>query len=185
MGLALKRAGFSVVEFRAPDRMARLCDALDPESLDCYVQLAGDVGTSAAGAVEQLADCLTQGLLRRVDAAAAVLPLLRPQARVVLVAEHRLSASGTPEDFRGGDHWLSVLAAAIESEKGATGVRAVVADARCSAEDLAETVTSPPQAAWSISEFAAAWEELSFADWKQEIVRLWSRPEGRWVSPVS
>jgi hypothetical protein len=162
LGMALKRVGFSVTELVAVDRLDEVCVALGPGSVDCYAQLPWDFESSAPTALERLGDVLVQDLGHRFQAVARVLPLLRPDACVVLAAGHLHV------------HAVRLLARMIRDEEVGAGIRAVTVEDGCPADDMAAIVRHRgPDLARRIAEFAALEEGSSFADWRREVLSRW------------
>ena len=77
------------------------------------MQLPQDVHTGRGTVVERVGEFLAGGLLARFEAAAAVLPALRPGATVVLVGGHRPPDDDTPDDPHARFDLLRVLGQAV------------------------------------------------------------------------
>lgn len=177
LGVALKRAGFTVTELVAPERLDEVCAALGPGSVDCYAQLPWGVESSATTAFERLGDVLVRDLMHRFEAVTRVLPVLRPDACIVLAAGHRRRTEGR-DDRHARECLLRFLARMIRAENAGVGVRAVVVDDECSLDDIAEIgLHRGPDQARRISKYAALQAGLSFTDWRSEVMSRWGLPE--------
>jgi hypothetical protein len=178
LGVELKRAGFRVTEVVAPERLDEVCAALGPGSVDCYAQLSWDVESSAATAIERLGAVLGRDLIHRSEAVTRVLPLLRPDACIVLVAGHHLPGTEGPDDRHARDYLLRLLARLIRAENAGPGPRVAVVDDECPPHDIAEIgLHGGPNQARRISKYAALEEEWSFTDWRSEVLSRWGSPE--------
>jgi hypothetical protein len=172
--VALKRAGFTVTELVAPERLDEVCAALGPGSVDCYAQLPWDMASSATTAIERLGDVVRD--LHRFEAVTRVLPLLRPDACIVLAAGHLLGPEDT-DDHHARDYLLRLLARMIRTENAGPGVRAVVVD-ECPPDDIAEIgLHRGPDQARRILNYAALEEGWSFTAWRSEVLSRWGSPE--------
>jgi hypothetical protein len=173
VSIALKEVGYDVTEVGCGERLDEVAGGLGSGSVHTYVQLPWDVDTSALSATGQVHEFLTGGLMARFQMADEMLPLLRPGASVVLVAGHRPVGVHTPDDSHARKSLLRVLARAIEADTADAGVRTVVVGDRCSPAEIAEVALHRgPDLRRRLSEYAAHGEELSFADWRQEILAL-------------
>lgn len=172
VAIALKEAGYDVTEAGGGERLGDLARSLGSDSVHTYVQLPWDVETSVPGAIGQVHEFLSAGLLARFQMANAMLPLLRPGASVVLVAGHR-PVPHTPDDRHARRSLLRVLARAIEADTTEAGVRTVVVGDRCSPAEIAEiALHGGPDLRRRLPEYAAHGEDLNFADWQREILAL-------------
>jgi hypothetical protein len=117
---------FDVTDAGCGERLDDVADGLGSGSVHTYVQLPWDVDAAAPGAVEQVHQFLTGGLLARFRLAHAMLPFLRPGARVVLVAGNRPTGVPTLDDRHARKSLLRLLARTIEADTADAGVRTVV-----------------------------------------------------------
>lgn len=158
---ALESAGFAVTRASGPDGLNGACSALAPRSLSCYVQLpGGDAEAGEAGTFDGVRRSLADGLAR-FDSALAVAPLLRPQACVVLVA---------PDT---GRDLVARLARAISGGSIGGDVKAVVVGPDRSPPEIAELASDRGEdRPWFQSRVAALSPDLSYADWKRELLCL-------------
>lgn len=78
---ALEKAGFTVTQAGGhPSDIEAACAGLAPGSLHCYVQLPRQTTVSGPTLVERIHEFLSEGLLKRFEAAGKVLPLLARDA---------------------------------------------------------------------------------------------------------
>ncbi|MGH9010956.1 MAG: hypothetical protein ACRDYF_14070 [Acidimicrobiia bacterium] len=110
---------------------------------------------------------LTRGLLARCGALDEVLPLLRPDAMVVLVAGNTLADPHVPDAPRARLDLLRLLANAVNQERK---VHAVVIDRHASAQDIASVVTGRSQLDSIRDRIADLPPELSYTDWLREVL---------------
>lgn len=168
----LEKAGFDVVA-GDPAEVAGVCADIAPGTLDCYVQLP--TGTPVAGAtlVERVREFLAHGLMARFETASFVLPLLAPDACVVLAAGN-VPGAATPDDRHARVDLLRVLARAILAEEQEGGdLRAVVAGYDRSAAEITEIVLNRGDERRLRSARVAALDpELPYADWQREYLSL-------------
>jgi hypothetical protein len=152
VAIALKSEGFDIVSAGEGALLA-------PGSVDCYVQLPGDVPPSDQPALSRARSLVADDLLARVDVAARLAPSLAPHAVVLLVGD---------EFFR---PLLEMLAEAIVSE--ASGVQAkVVGGFRPPAEIAAMAHPNGHRRSWR--SYLDEDPELGFADWREEVLCLTS-----------
>jgi hypothetical protein len=152
VAVALKSEGFDIVSAGEEAPLA-------PGSVDCYVQLPGDVPASDQPALTRTRSVVADDLLARVDVATRLAPSLAPHAVVLLVGEESL-------------RWLlEMLAEAIVSD--ANGVQAkVVGGSRPPSEIAALARANGPRRSWR--SHLDEDPELGFADWRDEVICLTS-----------
>jgi hypothetical protein len=178
--IALKSAGFDILSAGAmsPEDVPDL----EPNSVDCYVQLPVDPPTPGGGALRRTRDVIAHEMASRFDAAAQFLPLLAPSATVLLVTEGTNdvgdSAGRGDPDQKAVRTLVGVLAEAILRDCGRSGVRtAVVAEDRASLEIAALSSRRPPEPLpWWL--YASVDPDLDFADWRNSILCLASLRDG-------
>ena len=168
VGGALAQAGFDVERVEDLAALPERCAALGPASIDCYVQLPVEVRTDKATLVERLHDLLAQGLLARFDAAAAVLPTLRPDAAVVLVAGNAVAPGSLPDDHDARFALMGVLAHAIRAEKAPDGVRTALLDPSRSAADIVRVAATGRAAHHADAPEPS--EDMEYADWRLAVL---------------
>ncbi|HEY3239757.1 MAG TPA: hypothetical protein VGL92_09350 [Acidimicrobiia bacterium] len=152
VAVALKSEGFDIVSAGEEAPLA-------PGSLDCYVQLPGDVPTTEGPALTRARSVVADDLLARVDVATRLAPYLAPHAVVLLVGEEPLRVV------------LEMLAEAIVSE--ASGVQAkVVGGVRAPSEIAALARPNGHHRSWR--SYLDEDPELGFADWRDEVICLTS-----------
>ncbi|MDP8969166.1 MAG: hypothetical protein M3N52_01380 [Actinomycetota bacterium] len=170
---ALEAVGFTVTAVSDRKEVARVCAGFEPGSLDSYVQMPGRILPQGRSVVRRLEEFLTQGLLARYQAAAAVLPALGPHATVVLVTGNHPSESGLPDDQAARVSLLRVLAQAILADTAHTEVRAAVVEQGRSATDIAEIVQQrPPQRLRVVSDYVEEPADISYVDWRLHVLEL-------------
>lgn len=167
---ALEARDIAVRVLEDPQRVGVECAG---EQLDHYVQLPIPVTSQGATVVSRLRDFLDGGLLRRYDEAAAVLPMLRERATVLLVAGHSPAGLDAPDDRRARWALLRVLAHAVRADGAGSQTRVHAVDSDASAEVIAEAARTglyqkPDPVAAPFQETGA----LSYADWRTEVLGL-------------
>ena len=181
VGDALKQTGFEVLQ--ADDQMgiAKLCTGLGPEALDCYIQLPTIGGVGDGTLLEQTGEFLTRGLLARFKMAAAVVPLLRTSATVVLVAGHEPPPE-LPDDRRARHDLLTVLARAVAGVTAPLGVRTVVAGSDCSPTAIANLARTRGQSAQgNPATRPTVTAEGSYDDWRRDMISLATPKLSMWL----
>lgn len=170
---ALEAVGFDVTAVSDHDRLADVCAAQGPGSLDCYVQLPGEINPSGGTVVERFHNFLRLGLLHRFDAAGRVLPLLRPGAMVVLVAGNHPPGTSTPDDQAARVSLLRVLAHAVLAERAEAGVRATVVEHGRTPAEVAELARHRgADRLRIIAEYVETAPEMSYADWRLQVLQM-------------
>lgn len=146
---ALRTEGFETLVLDVPQPEV----PAGPGSVTCYVQLPA-VSANGAG---------TDAVMARVDAVAAVSPLLSRDAAVLLVADD-------PSWDGRRRHALGLLAEAALAGQAGDGVRVSVLGEEASPTDIATTArrqrTGPGA---SLADMAPG---LGFADWRNEVLSL-------------
>ncbi|MGH8993058.1 MAG: hypothetical protein ACRDYV_14980 [Acidimicrobiia bacterium] len=170
---ALEKIGFTVSE--AGGQRAEIeaaCAGLEPRSLHCYVQLPRQTKVSGPTLVERIHEFLSEGLLKRFEAAGRVLPLLANDACVVLVAGN-IPGGATPDDRHARIDLLRVLARAILADCDKTEVRAVVVGNERSAEEIGDiALNRGDERRRRQAQVAALSPEMPYEDWQREFLTL-------------
>lgn len=178
---ALLDAGVAVSGCDDPDRIADACARFGPQTLGCYIQAPYEVTVQPGTDVERFGDLLTATLLARIRTAATIIPKLRADATIVLVADPGLADTGVPDDPHARFDLLRVLSQAMQADHPVR--RVVVMGARCSVTDIAETAvqaTITPKA--TRSKDAASIPDMCYRDWKDQLLSL--TPEHDWERAV-
>ncbi|HEY3240102.1 MAG TPA: hypothetical protein VGL92_11095 [Acidimicrobiia bacterium] len=175
---ALEKAGFTVTQSGGlPSDIEAACAALSPGSLDCYVQLPRQTPVSGPTLVERIHEFLSEGLLKRFEATSRVLPLLAPDACVVLVAGN-IPGGATPDDRHARIDLLRVLARAILADCDKSDVRAVVVGTERSAEEIADlALHRGDERRRRQAQVAALSPEMPYEDWQREFLTLTAEEE--------
>jgi len=165
---ALESAGFDVIGPTDPGQLnGGWWSSILPRSVACYVQLPADGETGGVDTFDRMRRFLADGLVARFDAAYAAAPFLRPDACVVLVA------GNVPGDLSTQRDLLHVLARAISGVSVEGDVKAVVVGADRSAQEIAHiALLRGEDRGWLQSRVAALSTDLSYADWKRELLAL-------------
>jgi hypothetical protein len=178
IAIALKSAGFDILAAGA----ISADDALDLEesSVDCYVQLPGDSPWPAGRAVDRTRAMLAHEM-SRFDTATRFLPLLAPDATVLLVMED--SEQGTADPGRSADPGCTalrtiagVLAEAIVRDCGRRRIRATVVGGDRTPDEIAAVAAHRPPEPLPWWLYAGVDPDLGFADWRNSVFCLGSMP---------
>jgi hypothetical protein len=172
---ALRDAGAKVT---AVDDLSKLDEAVAgvaPGTLDCYVQLPVNVAPRGDAVIERVRNFLEDGLLARFAAASTMLPAVSDKGRVVLVGGNTPVEASAPDDQSARLALLDVLAHAIQADRSATrigvGVRVLPHDD--SAEHIAAVALgAEPTREQALAELRARGPEMSFVDWRIEVMGL-------------
>jgi hypothetical protein len=179
VSLALEKEGFST--YSAPADPGPLGEELrhaagPGRSLRCYVQLpTTDFSEESTASLAGLRSLGANALLARFDALAVVAPRLAPGARLVIVAGDR---AGTTIDTDLGLPPISlVLTEAILAGRGPGNVHTTVIGHDSTAADIAAVAVAGrpaagPSAAGALAAYAAASPELSYVEWRDEVLGL-------------
>ena len=161
-----------VIRVDAPDTLSEVCASLGPDSIDDYVQLPVNVPSAGGTVVSKLQAFLAGGLLARFEAVSLVLPTLRSNASVVLVAGNLPAELTAPDDRQARISLLRVLVQAIRADTSPTPVRTVVVDRMRSPDEIAAIVVDPAPSRRVISDAAELYPEMSYVDWRLEVLSL-------------
>ncbi|MGH9892570.1 MAG: hypothetical protein ACREA0_11400, partial [bacterium] len=173
---ALQDLGVQVRGCDDPDGVDDACAPFGSDPLDCYIQAPYEVTVGRGTDVERLCDLLAGGLLARIRTAAMLIPRLRADATVVLVADDRLPDNDVPDDPNARFDLLRVLGEAIRAEHAAR--RVVVMGSRCSVTEIVESAVPgsfTPEA--KLSRYATLNPDMSYANWKEQLFSLTSKQD--------
>lgn len=177
IAIALKSAGFDILA--AGTIWADDAPDLEESSVDCYVQLPGDAPWPAGGAVDRARGVLAHEI-SRFENAARFLPLLAPDATVLLVTQDSgpgADAGGSAEPERTAVRTLvDVLADAIVRDCGRRGVTATVVGGDRTPDEIAAVAAHRPPEPLPWWLYAGVDAELGFADWRNSVFCLGSMP---------
>lgn len=149
--IAMKSEGFEILS-------AGRDVQIPPDSVDCYVQLPGDVTVPDEPALHDVRSMVTDELLARVDLMAQLAPSLSPSATVVLVGSEPLQPM------------LEMLARSVGASQA--GVKtSVIAGGRPDEIAALARGHGQPAAWWSYLEVDP---EAGFADWRDAVLCLTS-----------
>ncbi len=169
---ALSAAGFDVLEAEGIEALKRLAADLGPRALDAYVQLPVDVRSDAKTVTGQIEALLQQGILLRFRDAEIVLPLLGPDAHVVLVLGNLPPDLSTPDDHHARHSLLRVLAHTLHADRAPEKLSVTVASAQHTAEKLALIAQGAKVAHPSPPEYAQMWPDMDYDEWRLAVLGL-------------
>ena len=173
LSAALRDAGAEVIAVDDPGKLGAALAGIPPHSLDCYVQLPVHVAARGEAVIERVRNFLEDGLLARFTAASTVLPAMSDGGVVVLVGGHTPVEASAPDDQNARLALMDVLAHAIQADRSATrlGVRVLPHDE--SAKHIAAVALGgEPTREQALAELRAREPEMSFADWRIEVMGL-------------
>jgi hypothetical protein len=155
------------------ESLGGVCAQLGSGAIDHYIQLPVDVPSSGGTVVSKLQAFLAGGLLARFEAMALVLGTLRPDASVVLVAGNLPPELTAPDDRQARVALLRVLVQAIRADTAPIPVRTVVVDQLRTADEIAQIAVDPAASQKkAISDAAELYPEMSYVDWRLEVLSL-------------
>ena len=169
---AVEAAGAEVVRVEDP---ATLGDAVAGRSVDGYVQLPVSITPSEGSLVARVERFLTEGLLSRFRAAAAVLPSLAAGARIVLVSGQTAVDADAPDDREARVALMRVLAHALRAERAPERLTVRTADRSWTPEQIAADVVGSAARSASPQQTLASSEDAigqAYADWRAEVMGL-------------
>lgn len=169
---ALGAAGFEVLEAEDAEQVRDVVGQAGSPAVDAYVQLPVDVEAVEATVTGQMSALLEQGIVARFRTAGAVLPLLAPGARVVLVPGNLPPTLTAPDDHDARMALLRVLAHALRADRAPDHVSVTVASGQHGADALAQlagggSVPHPP-----LPDYASMWPEMSYDEWRLAVLGL-------------
>jgi hypothetical protein len=168
----LSAAGFKVFEAEGLEALQRLAANLEPRSLDAYVQLPVDVRSDAKTVTGQIEALLQQGILLRFRDAEIVLPLLGPEAQVVLVPGNLPPDLSTPDDHHARQSLLRVLAHALHADRAPEKLSVTVASSQHTPEKLALIAQGAKVPHPSPPEYAQMWPDMDYDEWRLAVLGL-------------
>jgi hypothetical protein len=168
----LSAAGFDVLEAEGLEALQRLAVNLEPRSLGAYIQLPVDVRSDAKTVTGQIEALLQQGILLRFRDAEIVLPLLSPDAQVVLVPGNLPPDLSTPDDHHARQSLLRVLAHALYADRAPEKLSVTVASSQHTPEKLALIVQGAKVAHPSPPEYAQMWPDMDYDEWRLAVLGL-------------
>ncbi len=170
---ALAAAGCECVPAHDAASAQSAVERLGGRPLDAYVQLPAEITSSATTAIGRIGDLLRDGLVARFDAAATAVAAMRAGGTVVLVAGNSPGDRQLTDDQRARYALLRVLSHAVLADSAGRAIRSIVLPAGTSAADITAAVLdgrSPRDT--TIADFVEAPSELSYADWRVELLAL-------------
>ena len=170
---ALRNAGAEVTAVDDLGKLEAAVAEMAPGSLTCYVQLPAHVVARGRTVIERVRNFLEDGLIARFTAASAILPAMSDGGRVVLVGGNTPVEASAPDDQSARLALLDVLAHAIQADKSATRIRVRVLPHDELAEHIAAVALGgAPTREQALAELRAREPEMSFADWRIEVMGL-------------
>ena len=175
MAAALEAAQFDVQRVEGLEAVQQLPEHLvDTQTLDSYVQLPVDINAEGKTVTGQIEELLQQGILLRYRCAEAVLPLLGPDAHVVLVPGNLPPQLSAPDDHQARVALLRVLAHTLRADRAPEHLSVTVAGPDYSPEELARLAQgqkvehkkeTPP-------DYANLWPDMDYDDWRLAVLSL-------------
>jgi hypothetical protein len=170
---ALAQRDCDVVAVDDLGTLADVCASVGDGAIDHYIQLPVDVPSTGGSVVARLRAFLSGGLLGRFEAVSSVLPTLRPNASVILVAGNLPGELTAPDDREARISLLRVLAQAILADTAPVPVRTAVVGHSRSANDIAEIALDPiANRLRVISEAAERYLDMTYDDWRLAVLSL-------------
>ena len=170
---ALRHQGAEVVAVDDLSKLDAALAALEPGSVDGYVQLPVHVEARGGTVVDRVHNFLEDGLLTRFAASAAILPAMSDEGRVVLVAGNTLVEASAPDDQSARLGLLGVLAHAIQADKSATALQVRVLPSDELAVHIAAVALGAERSReQALAELMAREPKMSFDEWRIEVMGL-------------
>jgi hypothetical protein len=170
---AFRDAGADVTAVDDLEKLEAVVAGIAPGSVDCYVQLPVHVAPRGDAVIERVRNFLEDGLLARFAAASMILPAVSDAGRVVLVGGNTPVEAAAPDNQSARLALLDVLAHAIQAERPATKIRVrVLPHDDAAAHIAAVALGGEPTREQALAELRAREPEMSFADWRIEVMGL-------------
>jgi hypothetical protein len=172
---ALQAGGVEAVGVTDLERLDEAVRGWAAGSLDCYIQLPVTAQPAGATVIARVRGFLESGLLTRFRLAETVLPAVVDGGLVLLVAGHTPVDRSAPDDQAARMAFLDVLAHAIRADKAPAKVRVRVLDHGRTAAELARLAVTgepAPRRAAELRDLAAREAEMSYQDWRTEVLGL-------------
>ncbi|MGI9017021.1 MAG: hypothetical protein ACR2HR_07955 [Euzebya sp.] len=176
----LSTDGHAVTAATTVMALKELAPSITQGSVDLYIQLPVRVVTEGANAVDVIGHFLREGLLRRFDAASAVLPLLATCAATMLVGGNHPADSHAPDNPEARISLMKVLGHALLLEKPGDVTVSIVAGAGVERiAELAQQLLTSPSSAKPMSVSLETAEELTdsippldYAHWRDALLTM-------------
>ena len=170
---ALRDAGAEVTAVDDLKELGAALAGIAPRSLDCYVQLPVHVAARGEAVIERVRNFLEDGLLARFTAASTILPAMSDGGVVILVGGHTPVEASAPDNQTARLALMDVLAHAIQADRSANRLGVRVLPHGESAEHIAAVALGgEPTREQALAELRAREPEMSFADWRIEVMGL-------------
>jgi hypothetical protein len=170
---ALSAAGCDCVTATDAPALTAVVDELGDRRLDAYVQLPVTIGSAATTAIGRIRDLLTQGLIARFDAAAAVIGAMADGGNVILVAGNTPGHREHNDDQRARHALLRVLSHSILADSAGRSIRSTVLPGESTPAQIVATLEGHAASREQvIGEFVERDSDLSYADWRVELLSL-------------
>jgi hypothetical protein len=166
---ALRERGADVTEVTALADMQRVCAEVPPRSFDAYVQLAANFQANGDTAIRRVHHFYANGVLARFAALDAALPALAPDARVVFVLGVLPPEVTTEYDREARRALTRVLGHAARADVPDGRLTTRVLESGAPPDEISQVALGIDPAR---QELMAKLDELSYADWRVELLGL-------------
>lgn len=179
----LSARGYEVTAARTMEELTDVAANLPAGSLDLYVQLPVRIAASGDTPVQVVRNFLNDGLLRRFDAASAVIPALSEHAVVALVSGNHPGTSAAPDNPEARISLMKVLGhtmllqcndvAVGEEQEAAGGLKVKIISGVSSEENMIETILQPQVRPLRVfADIVDTEPSLDYAGWRDAILTL-------------
>lgn len=142
---------------------------LKPGELSHYIQLPVSVYVSGPSITGRVLTFLEEGIMGRFKSSETILPYLKDDASIVLVAGNTALEANTPDDRQARMSLLHVLSHAMRADKPDNTLRVQVVHRSVGAKEIADGVLSGA----TIAETTPAVDPgLAYDDWRTEVLGM-------------
>lgn len=179
---ALAQHGFDITATPATlSEVIEVAGGLEVGSVDLYVQLPVRIPAEGGNAVAVVRHFLSEGLLRRFDAAEAMLPALSGAGVVALVSGNHPGTTAAPDNPEARIALMKVLGhtlllernGAVAADETGSGLQVKVISGTSDVAELAATIAEPQQRPLRVfANMAESEPTLDYAGWRDAILTL-------------
>lgn len=167
---AVTRAGGEPLVVHSEDELVKALEGRAEGSLASYIQLPVSVYVSGPSITSRVLTFLEEGIMGRYKAAERLLPYLKDDAHVVLVAGNTALEANTPDDRQARMSLLHVLSHAMRADKADASLSIQVVHRTVGADAIANGAVNGEMIA-EVSP-ASVDPNLGYDDWRTEVLGM-------------
>lgn len=169
---AVSKAGAEPLVVHSLEELNSALAGLEPGSLSHYIQLPVSVYVSGPTITGRVLTFLEEGIIGRYKSGEALLPYLKDDASIVLVAGNTALEASTPDDRQARMSLLHVLSHAMRADKPDNSLRVQVVHRSVGAEEIAAGALSGETIAETTASGPTIDPGLAYDDWRTEVLGM-------------